>query len=780
MKKSVFSVVVMALLAMTLTLIPAKPASAAPLATVVTDVNTTGCVSTGTWSVSTNSSAQNGNHLTSVTPGSKITCTYTASAGEVVRPVIRNYFTSSGNYTGGIVEQDGVVSQWPLRTYSSSSQFSIGFTGLTRGEGTHSISVTVQPNGALTTFDSVQWRRAVPPTLVPFSCPQLRNDQGFSDGQTGTCITGTTRAGAAFSVVSQRAQISGAGVDWTEVKVKNATNICIAAVGPDGIFRPYSRTSTGDPYGVGRLKFINYPNTPIVSLRTWGDFNTDPNMDYLPAGASIYWYEAVEGGSGYGCADDPAFATEGTSPPPPNQATAPALTCAPTIYPKTSTTSAGTVKVAGVVTNESPYGTDVYSIRFPWESDWRNGAAIASTDMPPLDQMPAGGWVAQCRVVRTVKTGALASPRWAQTPPESDVQDCKPDDISCYVNYRGWESAALIGAGVATATKVATPLSAINAAYLRGIAVDTGSTLVKSAPIVESPSLWSKIPGAAAVVGAGVAGWLAGGLLASALDDAIPLDENWLCSNNPAYNLANKSKCEERIQAATPLRSTTQFTNPDGSTTTRSAPDQWSTAESIAEALIDPTRPALRTRVTTTVEDPVTSPDGQVKVTPEVQTQISTDADNPDAQPGDEPDTSGEDCPSGLTILLPWKYIQVMKCIFIWAFIPTNTDLLTNIWGDIKTKAPFSWAYETLTFIPGFMSDIASHDSESGCYYLFGEEDVLLPGSHHANSPGINCGTNSVTSSLGSWAGFTRNIVFVLFLVALGFGMYRSVIWAIS
>lgn len=406
----------------------------------------------------------------------------------------------------------------------------------------------------------------------------------------------------------------------------------------------------------------------------------------------FWWYDT-----------DPNGANMGPPPAAPAPVGPPALTCSRSIKIDANG-GGGFVTAVAVVSNEHVQAADVFSWRFPWESTWREGQAVAGGRLPAFSEMPPGGWRAQCRVVRTIASGGSASGRWTAGAAARAVQDCATTDVGCLDANSGWQGAALLGAGVATRLKIATPLSAEALKLLQPAA---GSNLVHlpglgysgaAPPAVTAPATgagaWSILGGAAAVIGAGVAGYLAGGLLASAgLDEALGMDLGWLCNNNPGYAALNNRACAELAFDSIGLRSDTEFINPDGTNTDpASSGTTWTTAVATAEVLIDPTNPTRGRTTTATAEDPATNPDGSPNalLTPERLQGLESVANDPTAVPSADPGADDNVCPTGFGILNPFAFGKLMRCLFI----PTDLTADSVAGGTCSTQFPCSWLAE--------------------------------------------------------------------------------------
>jgi hypothetical protein len=103
----------------------------------------------------------------------------------------------------------------------------------------------------------------------------------------------------------------------------------------------------------------------------------------------------------------------------------------------------------------------------------------------------------------------------------------------------------------------------------------------------------------------------------------------------------------------------------------------------------------------------------------------------------DEPLNDSYDCPTGLAWLNPLAIVNIMKCLFI----PSEADLngLSELWGDVSGKMPFSVAWSLLNFIPSTLSRIMVEiDFHSAyCRPLLGDihGNYNLPGDNWTYNP---------------------------------------------
>lgn len=141
------------------------------------------------------------------------------------------------------------------------------------------------------------------------------------------------------------------------------------------------------------------------------------------------------------------------------------------------------------------------------------------------------------------------------------------------------------------------------------------------------------------------------------------------------------------------------------------------------------------------------------------------------------------DCPSGFGWLNPLSIIKALKCLFI----PSSESVasLGTLWGDMTTKAPFSYAYEVVTF-PGAVIQ-AIHDAaldtrtdDSGgttCADVSGGAFDNLVGENHAQNGTTNCALE--TKAAGSLTVF-RTMIWYLFLIGTALAIWQAITWTVS
>lgn len=425
------------------------------------------------------------------------------------------------------------------------------------------------------------------------------------------------------------------------------------------------------------------------------------------------------------------------------------------------------VRVKATVLNPQDHATDVVTTRLPWQvSD--GGAESEDTPLPDLATMPESGWRAVCRVVRTL-----------------DLDWAVGSNPYTSVGSGEWQAQGMLER-TDTADAAAYPLTDYTPAFSTTPA-DAGPWLTYLAGGGASGAA------AAGAVGAsvGAMGFVAGAaLLAAGLlyvgdkTGAVSLDPDGCTLYDRLRAFTTAWSCPEPQDLETPadvyLRSQIQLRVVAGNALDRltlqqkaqlQANPDWVTAEAVAEVLLDPRRPYAGTQTVTAIEAPTLTATEKAEVTGEAV-----------------PDPDNDACKlSLLSALNPFALFRTVRCVFEWAFIPSDATMasLANLWGDIQTKAPFSWAYETLTFIPNWMSGLAEKlELYSGeCHYLMTDtgNTFLVPGSAQPiDAQPINCGEDSLVSQLGARGVFVRQMTTALYLIALAFGLYRLVVWAIS
>jgi hypothetical protein len=181
---------------------------------------------------------------------------------------------------------------------------------------------------------------------------------------------------------------------------------------------------------------------------------------------------------------------------------------------------------------------------------------------------------------------------------------------------------------------------------------------------------------------------------------------------------------------------------------------------------------------------------------------LRVDFNQPDkSEAGSDSTTEDDyDCPSGWGWLNPLSILKILKCLFI----PSGSDLdgLSDFYGEAKTKAPFSYAAQALTFVPSMMGSLAAGGEDGKSYddgtpncgrgAFIGQGDsanpmIDLPG---AGGPVQvpqegSCGTSTggaqtVGNDGGDWFGKMRTLMQILYLLALAIFVWSVVTWAIS
>jgi hypothetical protein len=142
------------------------------------------------------------------------------------------------------------------------------------------------------------------------------------------------------------------------------------------------------------------------------------------------------------------------------------------------------------------------------------------------------------------------------------------------------------------------------------------------------------------------------------------------------------------------------------------------------------------------------------------------------------PDEEDSDCPTGFGWLNPLAIIKTLKCLFIPSEDAVNS--LGNLWGDMTTKAPFSWAYEVVTF-PGEIFQ-AIHDSAEDAREAEGGGNAcadLLPGVGD-DTPTGNTSSCYAEAQYGSVFTVFRTVFWYLFLLGTALGIWHAITWAVS
>lgn len=143
----------------------------------------------------------------------------------------------------------------------------------------------------------------------------------------------------------------------------------------------------------------------------------------------------------------------------------------------------------------------------------------------------------------------------------------------------------------------------------------------------------------------------------------------------------------------------------------------------------------------------------------------------------DEPDDS--DCPTGFGWINPLAILKVLKCLLIPSEDSVNS--LGELWGDVTTKAPFSWAYEIVSLPGHFFDDMA--DSATDAYEADQGGTVctnLTPGLEPVGGTEItNCEIANTIDGSSAWDAI-QYVITGLFLIALAMGIYQTVVWTVS
>lgn len=144
---------------------------------------------------------------------------------------------------------------------------------------------------------------------------------------------------------------------------------------------------------------------------------------------------------------------------------------------------------------------------------------------------------------------------------------------------------------------------------------------------------------------------------------------------------------------------------------------------------------------------------------------------NPTQSTGDGFDSGDDnDCPSGWGWLNPAAVGAILKCLFI----PTGDSwtLISTLWGDMTTKFPFSWAYETVMVPADMVNEIRSGlDYNPVCGSIGGVQHVWMGG-----TSGSNCDALGTGQGVDSWLGHAKNIQLALFVTFLGFATYQMIV----
>lgn len=419
------------------------------------------------------------------------------------------------------------------------------------------------------------------------------------------------------------------------------------------------------PYTTWGPVYLHYRRSPAGSM---------PNPVQMATSISHWWVDGCRVGETPSRTGDfeACGGDEGDPPAPPEAVPTPAAACGRDLVVNADGTT--TVKVAGAAANPHAEATDTVRWRLPWDADWRTGPAHSS-QLPPASEQPVGGWRLICEVTRTINPASTAtgSGRWAADSPQT-LFDLDVDAMGDSPLQR-----SLVGPVTGLPTNLPWIITKPHPTQVPIPPAPAPGAPIPTTPIPGSaPSTWTQI-GAAA--GAGVAGYLAGGVLGSlGLDDALGQDKGWLCRWNPGYRFTSPNVCEQFVGSDQPvLRSQMQLLRPDGQPATSAEATSWRTAIAVGEVLVDLARPELGARTAVVVEDPATTPTGEPTLSPAQQEEL-------EELTGEEPD---DECPTGLGLLNPLNFVKAMKCVLRWAFVPEG-DLMGDTWTDLQERFPFT------------------------------------------------------------------------------------------
>ncbi len=181
---------------------------------------------------------------------------------------------------------------------------------------------------------------------------------------------------------------------------------------------------------------------------------------------------------------------------------------------------------------------------------------------------------------------------------------------------------------------------------------------------------------------------------------------------------------------------------------------------------------------------------------------LRVDFNQPDKSEAGSDATSEDDydCPSGIGWINPLAILKILKCLFI----PSDADLdgLADFYGEAKTKAPFSYAVQVLTFVPAVMGQLAAGGADGASYddgspncgegvFTGGQTTgggtplLDLPGTNGVQVPSVlGCGSGTggaqSVNDGGQWFQRMRMLFQILYLVGLAIGVWSIVTWAIS
>lgn len=460
--------------------------------------------------------------------------------------------------------------------------------------------------------------------------------------------------------------------------------------------------------------------------------------------------------------------------------------------------------------------TDVVTIRFPWESTERVGTSFR-VRVPPLYAMPPGGWKGICKVTRTVTvTTHRGSTGWKQGAIEG--KDVPHNQIQN--NDKAKDSGCTLTEG--TIGEFDIRQYQCQGEQSENEAFTVPPSVIPAVPIILTPAVNPSIlsapigvntPTVAGIPAAAYAGWNLGGMLIGAWGG----DDEWFCRWNPGYKLAHASFCNHLNEDRPYLRQEVFLEDAFAQPIQVVSTQDWIKGIAVAEVLINPTMPELGRRTTTSVEIPTVNPEQQTQIQQAIGEDAATDrttaqeAAEPDEDrkadasietdprppqeeaspeptievppPGDEDEGNCE--LSIWEIMNPFNIASTMACFLKKLFIPDDGfDGLTKLWGEMSDKIPFSYLKQTIGFVPTLINSITAATKNADCVNLLPNGLNDIPGLDRSVSLSDQLGCPQSTASvLYPARGFfdiVRSLIFLIFMIGMGFGVYRLITWAIT
>lgn len=144
------------------------------------------------------------------------------------------------------------------------------------------------------------------------------------------------------------------------------------------------------------------------------------------------------------------------------------------------------------------------------------------------------------------------------------------------------------------------------------------------------------------------------------------------------------------------------------------------------------------------------------------------------------------------SVLDPSAWVKSMGCVMEWAFIPSDQTKaqFAAVWGNVQTKAPFSFVYDVATFLPNSANQFASGIHDADAPNVIGDRScaTFIEPAPLSGTPGIGSGprvdgcidSQLTHNGLSPWAATVRSIILFLVLITLALGIWRMTTKAIG